>query len=125
MQAVLVSVFTLLGAVFFLIAALGVVRLPDLLTRMHAATKAGAFGGALLLVGCAFFFADGGVTFKAVLTLVFFYLTAPIAGHMLGRAGYRSGAGLATSTHRDDMAGRRGGENIPPMHPDTPPDSLP
>lgn len=101
---ILVIALGLLGAGFFFIAALGVFRLPDLLTRMHAATKAGAFGGALLLIACALQYGEFWVTFKALLILVFFYLTAPIAGHVLGRAGYRSGAKIAPQTHRDDMA---------------------
>jgi multicomponent Na+:H+ antiporter subunit G len=101
---ILAAILAFLGALFFLIAALGSVRFPDLLMRMHAATKAGAFGGALLLASCALLFADFSVTLKCGLILVFFYLTAPIAGHILGRAGYRSGVPLAPSTHRDDMS---------------------
>lgn len=103
-QNTLVAIFAILGAGFFLVAAIGVARLPDLLTRMHAATKAGAFGGALLLVACALHFETPGVAVKTFLTLIFFYLTAPIAGHMLGRSGYRAGAKLAPQTHRDDLA---------------------
>lgn len=104
MQSVLATLLTLLGAAFFLVAAIGVFRLPDLLTRMHAATKAGAFGGTLMLAGCAVAFGDWGVAIKAALTVIFFYLTAPIAGHMLGRAGYRTGSPLAPQTHRDDLS---------------------
>jgi multicomponent Na+:H+ antiporter subunit G len=104
MKEVLVATLTILGAFFFVIAAVGVVRFPDLLTRMHAATKAGAFGGGLLLLACAVQYAEFWVVVKAAAVLIFFYLTAPIAGHLLGRAGYRSGSPLAAQTHRDDMA---------------------
>lgn len=91
MQSVIVSAFAILGGSFFLLAAIGVVRFPDFLTRMHAATKAGAFGGALLLAACAIAFPQPPVIIKAALTLIFFYLTAPVAAHMLGRAAVRSG----------------------------------
>jgi len=114
MQIAIGSALAIFGAVFFLVAAIGVFRLPDLLTRMHAATKAGAFGGTLMLVGCAIAFGELGVTIKAALTIVFFYLTAPIAGHMLGRAGYRTGAPLAKQTHRDDLAKSREGRTDKP-----------
>jgi multicomponent Na+:H+ antiporter subunit G len=77
------------GAAFVLIAAIGVVRLPDVLCRMHAATKAGAFGAALLLLGAALHFRTVDVAVKALLAVAFFYVTAPISGHLLGRAAYR------------------------------------
>ena len=92
------------GLSFLAAAAVGVVRFPDLLTRMHAATKAGAFGGGLLLLACAVQYAEFWVMVKAAAVLIFFYLTAPIAGHLLGRAGYRSNSPLADKTHRDDLA---------------------
>ena len=105
MLTVLISILSLLGAAFFLIAALGVLRFPDLLMRMHAATKAGAFGGALMLAAAALCFGTPGVFIKCLLILVFFYLTAPVAGHMLGRAGYRSGVPLAPQTRRSRTDG--------------------
>jgi multicomponent Na+:H+ antiporter subunit G len=85
----LVSLLLLAGAAFVLIAAIGVVRLPDALCRMHAATKAGAFGAALLLVGAAAHFGSLDAAVKALLAIAFFYVTAPISGHLLGRAAYR------------------------------------
>ena len=84
-----ISLLLLGGAAFVLIAAIGVVRLPDVLCRMHAATKAGAFGAALLLLGAAAHFRTPEVAVKALLAIAFFYVTAPIAGHLLGRAAYR------------------------------------
>ena len=85
----IIAGIVLLGAAFVLISAIGVVRLPDALCRMHAATKAGAFGTALLLLGAALHFGTAEVMVKALLAILFFYVTAPIAGHLLGRAAYR------------------------------------
>lgn len=82
------AVSVLLGAGFVFIAALGVIRLPDVLCRMHAATKAGAFGVGLLLFGLVMHAGDGETAVKSILVVVAFYLTAPIAGHLLGRFAY-------------------------------------
>ncbi len=98
MQIVIVSVLVFLGGFFFLLAAVGVLRFPDFLTRTHAATKAGAFGGALLLAACAVAFPSFDVLVKALLTIVFFYLTSPIAAHILGRAAMRSGVPVCPQT---------------------------
>ncbi|MCC5962297.1 MAG: monovalent cation/H(+) antiporter subunit G [Rhodobacteraceae bacterium] len=86
MSDVLVGLFLIAGAAFVLIAAIGIVRLPDLLTRMHASTKAGTLGALLVLVGLALFEGSGEVVSKVVATILFLLLTAPIAAHMIGRA---------------------------------------
>ena len=86
MIEVLVGVFLLGGAGFVLIAAIGIVRLPDLLTRMHASTKAGTLGALLVLVGLGIHEGSAEVLSKVVATALFLLLTAPIAAHMIGRA---------------------------------------
>ncbi len=86
MSDVLVGLFLLAGAGFVLIAAIGIVRLPDLLTRMHASTKAGTLGALLVLVGLALHEGSGEVVSKVLATVLFLLLTAPIAAHMIGRA---------------------------------------
>lgn len=74
------------GGAFVLIAAIGIVRLPDLLTRMHASTKAGTLGSLLILVALAFDIGTVSGTSKVLATVFFLLLTAPIAAHMIGRA---------------------------------------
>ena len=86
MIAYLAGVLCLLGGAFALIAALGILRLPDVLTRMHASTKAGTLASALILVAVALQFQDMGVTAKAIAAILFQMLTAPLAAHMLGRS---------------------------------------
>lgn len=76
----------LLGGFFSVIAAVGMVRLPDLLTRMHASTKAGTLAGTLILIAVALWFGETSVTVRAVLAILFLLLTAPIGAHMIGRA---------------------------------------
>jgi multicomponent Na+:H+ antiporter subunit G len=74
------------GAVFAFLAALGVVRLPDLLTRMHAASKAGSVGGGLILLAIPLVTLDASVALRAILGVMFLLLTTPIAAHLLARA---------------------------------------
>jgi multicomponent Na+:H+ antiporter subunit G len=76
----------LTGAFFALIAGLGVLRLPDVLIRMHASTKAGTLGCGLILAAVALNFQEVSVTAKVVAGVLFLLLTAPIAAHMIGRA---------------------------------------
>ena len=86
MMAVVAGILILLGAVFSFIAALGLVRLPDIFTRMHASTKAGVLGSSLILIACGLYFGDGGAWARIVAAIFFLLLTAPIAAHMIGRA---------------------------------------
>ena len=86
MIEILAGILCLLGGAFALIAALGILRLPDVLTRMHASTKAGTLASALILVALALQFQDTAVTAKAIAAILFLMLTAPLAAHMLGRS---------------------------------------
>lgn len=74
------------GGAFALIAGLGVLKLPDVLTRMHASTKAGTLASLLILVAVAIEFWTLDVTAKAVAAILFLMLTAPLAAHLLGRS---------------------------------------
>ena len=103
MSDLLTAVAIVLGASFCLLAAVGMLRLPDTLIRMHAATKAGSLGTGLVLAGVAVFFADLGIVLKALLTLVFIFLTAPVAAHLIGRAAYRTGIQLSSRTWVNEL----------------------
>jgi len=93
----------LLGTLFTLVAAIGVVRLPDLYTRMHAASKAGAVGGGLVLLAVALLCFDVGVAMRAIIGVVFLLLTTPVAAHLLARASYRSSDQLPANMVCDDL----------------------
>ena len=79
------SMVLLIGAIFTFIAALGMVRMPDIFCRMHAATKAGAFGASLIMLGVILSMPQLRVVIQGILIVVFFYLTAPVAAHMIAR----------------------------------------
>jgi len=100
------GVLLILGAIFTLLAAIGVIRLPDLYTRMHAASKAGAVGGGLILLAVALVSMDAAVALRAVIGVLFLLLTTPIAAHLLARASYLAGYHADESTVRDDLKTR-------------------
>lgn len=106
MSEILVSVLLLAGAAFMVLAAVGILRLPDLPTRMHASTKAGAMGAMLTMGGVALHFAEGAVVARAIAFIVFILLTAPIAAHVIGRAGYFTGIALWNGTVKDQLRER-------------------
>lgn len=97
------GVLLILGALFSLLAAIGVVRLPDLYTRLHAASKAGAVGGGLILLAVALASLDGAVALRAILGVVFLLMTTPVSAHLLARASYLTGYRPSESTLRDDL----------------------
>ncbi|WP_139977889.1 monovalent cation/H(+) antiporter subunit G [Nocardioides litoris] len=85
------GVLLLLGALLGLVAAIGVVRLPDVLTRMHAATKPQVLGLMLVVAGMSLVLRDVSVVALGVLVVLAQMVTAPVAAHMVGRASYRAG----------------------------------
>jgi multicomponent Na+:H+ antiporter subunit G len=103
MKDPLAIAFLILGSCFVLLAALGVVRMPDLFMRMQATTKASTLGIAGILIGVAIESHELEVTARAMLTLVFVFMTTPIAAHMIARAAYHSGARLWKGTLTDEM----------------------
>lgn len=81
----------LFGSFFVLAAAIGMLRFPDFYTRLHASTKLVTLGGIGILIGAAFGFNDVQVSLRVILIIIFFFLTAPLSGYMIGRAGYLRG----------------------------------
>lgn len=92
----------LTGSVLSLVAAIGLVRLPDVFTRMHASTKAGTLGVELVMIALALYSEDLEVIIKAAAVVLFILLTAPVAAHMLGRTAYRLGEEIAPHTVCDE-----------------------
>ena len=91
------AVFVVLGAALSLVAGLGVLRFPDALSRLHAGTKPQVLGLACLVVAIALSARSLTVLLLLIPVLLFQLITAPVAAHMIGRAGYR------TRNHRPDL----------------------
>jgi multicomponent Na+:H+ antiporter subunit G len=88
-MAVCESVCWLLGATFLTLAALGILKFPDVLCRCHALTKAATLGISFLLIGAGFHLGfDGPTAFKVGLALVFQWITIPVSGHLVARLAY-------------------------------------
>lgn len=102
---ILAVVFMLAGVAFLFAAIFGLLRFADPLQRIHATTKSGTVGAGLILVGVMFHMGDGQATFIGTATVIFLMLTIPIAGHLLGRAAYISGARLDGLHGEDALKG--------------------
>ena len=84
------AVFMIVGAVMSLGAAVGLLRFPDLLSRMHAATKPQVLGLFLLLASIGLQMRTWWVWPVLLVAWIFQLLTVPVSAHMVGRAGYRT-----------------------------------
>lgn len=96
----------LFGVLFCLLGAFGLLRLPDVYLRSHAATKSATLGVLCVLAGVFLYLAffENHVSAKLLLGIVFVFLTSPVAGHLNGRAAYRSGVRLWNGSVQDDLA---------------------
>lgn len=94
------------GALLSLAAGIGVLRFPDVLDRMHAATKPQVLGVLLLLVGLALRLRTPSDLGMLALVAVFQLATAPVAAQMVGRAAYRSGRVDRALLDTDELADR-------------------
>lgn len=106
MNETISNVLMLTGTTFLLLAAVGVVRMPDLFMRMQSASKASTLGIACVLLALAFHFPGVSVNIRVVGTITFFFLTAPITAHLIGRAAYFVGVPVWKGTVIDELRGR-------------------
>ncbi|MBX3395384.1 MAG: monovalent cation/H(+) antiporter subunit G [Phycisphaerae bacterium] len=96
----------LAGSAVMLIGGVGILRMPDLFSRMQATTKSMTLGVAFLLLAAVIHFNEVGVGIRAVLVIFFYFLTSPVAAHMIGRAAYFIGVPLWKGTEIDELKGR-------------------
>ncbi len=88
---VVAAVLFLAGSFLAMVAGIGIARFPDLLSRMHAATKPQVLGLGMLMTALALEIRTGVVVWTLLLVVLFQLITAPVSAHMVGRAGYRTG----------------------------------
>ncbi|MGD7652613.1 MAG: cation:proton antiporter [Verrucomicrobiales bacterium] len=91
MSTIVISILLLGGSFFCLLSAVGFLRMRDTYARMHVATKSVAFGGAMLVLSHVVARPDAVTLLFGALIIGFFYMTLPLAGHVLGRTIYRRG----------------------------------
>lgn len=103
---IVVGLMIVIGAAFSLAAAIGINRLPDVYSRMHAASKAGTLGSGVILLALALHADDAATVMRAVAGFVFLLLTAPIAAHLLAKASYEAGYRLWDKSVKDELISR-------------------
>lgn len=102
----LVAALVAIGTAFILLAAVGVVRMPDVYMRMQVSTKGASLGAGCVLLAVPVFFGDTAIFVRALLIITFVFLTTPISAHMLARAAYIVGVPLWEGSVVDELAGR-------------------
>jgi multicomponent Na+:H+ antiporter subunit G len=102
----MVAVPLVLGTFLTLVTGIGLLRLPDVYCRMHAAGKAGTLGVCLIILAAVVFFAPAGasVPIRGLLAIAFQFLTTPAATHLLARAAYVADYPLTERTAMDELA---------------------
>lgn len=111
MNEILTILLLWVGSIFTVLAAIGILRMPDVFMRMQVATKAATLGVTCVALAAAVHFGDLATTARAVLIVFFLFLTAPVAAHTIGRAAYVAGARLWEGTIVDELrAKHRRGE---------------
>lgn len=116
MMNILCSLLMITGAAFCLLGAVGMLRMPDIFTRLQAATKTGTLGVGFIMVAVAVHFQTLGVSIRSLLVIAFLFLTAPIAAHVIARAAYFVSVPLWPATGIDELkkAIEQHGQDAPP-----------
>ena len=104
---ILVSVLLVGGAACALLAAVGVLRMPDLFSRLQASSKAATLGAILIMAATAIHFDGGSPAVRALLVILFLALTTPVGAHRIARAGYLGGERMKDAGAIDEWAEHR------------------
>jgi multicomponent Na+:H+ antiporter subunit G len=100
----IISQFSLvIGALFMLLAAVGLLRLPDTYMRLQAASKAVTMGVGWMMFAVTLHFESPGGILRALVIFTFVYFSAPVSAHLLGRVCYTTGVPLWRGTQRDEL----------------------
>lgn len=97
------AIVIMVGVLFVVIGAVGLLRLPDFYIRVSAITKAATVGVACIMIGVALNYNEISVALKAFAVVLFLMITSPIASHIIGRAAYNDGVPLWKKTQFDEL----------------------
>lgn len=103
MTEIIVGIVAFLGALFVLMAGIGVVRMPDTYLRMSVATKSTTLGVGLCLTAFGIHFHDQMTIMRVLIIIIFVMITAPVSAHLIGRATYISKNKLWEKSVSDDL----------------------
>jgi multicomponent Na+:H+ antiporter subunit G len=93
------GIFLLGGLFFFLVGTIGIIRFPDVLSRIHAAAKCDTLGALLCLTGLIIFNGFNVISLKILLVLIFIWVTNPTVTHVIGKVEY----------HRNNLQNKQDG----------------
>lgn len=99
------AILILIGSIISVISAIGIIRFPDIYTRAHAATKTTTLAVLLTLVGAFlyFWFTEAYISIRLLLGIIFVFITAPVSGHLILRAAYRTKVKMTNTTAEDEL----------------------
>lgn len=102
----LIIFFISFGVLFIVVTAIGLIRLPDLYTRAHAASKSATLGVMSILLGVFFYFwfIEDHFNPRILLGILFIFITGPVGGHIMTRSSYIAGVKPWKHTVKDDLA---------------------
>lgn len=109
MNELIGSAVIIVGIVFDFLGCLGLIRFPDVYTRLQASAKCVTMGTCGILFGLFLFKGFTAAGIKALLCILFIILTAPVSAHALARSAYRSGIKPCVGTVKDEYSEGRGG----------------
>lgn len=100
-----IALFVLFGAIISVISAYGIIRFPDVYSRLHAGTKSSTLAVLITLLGALLFFlyTEGIFSVRLILGIVFVFITSPVSGHLICRASYRSNVKMTETTTVDEL----------------------
>ncbi len=106
MTDIVIMILSAIGAIFILLASIGLVRMPDIYLRISVTTKAATLGVGLILVSAGIFFNEASLISRVIAIICFLLLTAPVAAHMIGRTAYYTGTKLWNKSIIDELEGK-------------------
>lgn len=103
MNDILILILSTLGAIFILIASLGLYRMPDFYTRLSVTVKAATLGVGFILGAVAVHFSDFSITTKVFAVIFFLFITSPVAAFLIARTAYVSNVKMWDKSVRDEL----------------------
>lgn len=103
MIELLIKILCTLGAIFILIAGIGIYRMPDFYTRLSVTVKAGTIGVGCILAAVSIYFADFPATTKVFAIIFFIFITSPVAAFMISKTAYITGVKLWDKSVYDEL----------------------
>lgn len=102
---IIVLIFIIIGTLLSLVSTFGLIRLPDVYTRNHAASKSTTLGIMSILLGTFlyFYYEHGHFDTRVLLGILFIFITSPVAGHIISRSAYHSGVKMWNKSVEDDL----------------------